>query len=95
MSEPFDAADVWDDQVDEIIEEIWEVRRKMWERFDNDPHRMAAYMRERHAEGVRQGHPEIKSSSSPEEDGRIIAACQALLRELEAQEQSPEAHAYR
>ena len=93
MSEPFDAADVWDDQVDEIIEEIWTIRRKMWEQFDNDPHRMAAYMRERHAERVSQGHPEI-NSSSPEEDARVIAACQALLRELEAQEQSAEAHAH-
>ena len=42
MSNAFDADDLdavgkWDDEVDAIIEEIWEVRRKIWERFDNAP----------------------------------------------------------
>ena len=83
----------WTEEIDSTIEEIWEIRRKMWEEFDNDPHKMSAHMMKRHAERVAQGHPEIKSSSSPEEDARIIAACQALLRKREAQEQSPEAHA--
>jgi hypothetical protein len=45
MSDAFDADDFdaileWDDEVDAIIEEIWEVRRKIWERFDNDPVKM-------------------------------------------------------
>lgn len=44
--------------VDEAIEEIREVRRKLWERFDNDPVRFCAYLRESHAELVRQGWPE-------------------------------------
>ncbi|HEY0025327.1 MAG TPA: hypothetical protein VGB24_20735 [Longimicrobium sp.] len=92
-ADDFDAALEWDDEVDAIIEEIWEIRRKMWEEFDNDPHKMSAHMMKRHADRVAQGHPELKSSSSPEEEARIIAACQALLREHEAQEQSPEAHA--
>jgi hypothetical protein len=39
----FDAVDQWDDEVDAIIEEIWEVRRKIWQRFDNDPVRMGEY----------------------------------------------------
>ena len=48
MSNAFDADDLdavgkWDDEVDAIIEEIWEVRRKIWERFDNDPIRMGEY----------------------------------------------------
>lgn len=45
MSEPIDYADVWDDDVDAIIEEIWEFRRKMWQRFDNDPVKMGNYYR--------------------------------------------------
>jgi hypothetical protein len=48
MSDAFDADDLdaileWDDEVDAIIEEIWEVRRKIWERFDNDPVKMGQY----------------------------------------------------
>jgi hypothetical protein len=84
----------WTEEIDATIEEIWEIRRKMWEEFDNDPHKMSAHMMKRHAERVAQGHPEIKSSSTPDEDARIIAACQALLREIEAQKQSPAAHAH-
>jgi hypothetical protein len=40
------------------IEEIREVRRKISERFDNDPVRLCAHFRERHAELVKQGWPE-------------------------------------
>ncbi|HEY7768333.1 hypothetical protein [Longimicrobium sp.] len=43
MSEPINYAKVWDDEVDAIIEEIWEVRRKIWERFDNDPLKMGQH----------------------------------------------------
>jgi hypothetical protein len=48
MSDAFDADDLdaaleWDDEVDAIIEEIWEIRRKIWERFDNDPVKMGRY----------------------------------------------------
>ena len=48
MSDAFDADDFdttlgWDDEVDAIIEEIWEVRRKIWARFDNDPIKMGQY----------------------------------------------------
>ena len=55
MSEPIDYADVWDDEVDAIIEEIWEVRRKMWQRFNNDPVKMGAYFMERQRRGGGQG----------------------------------------
>ena len=82
----------WTEAIDSTIEEIWEIRRKMWEEFDNDPYKMSVHMMKRHAERVAQGHPEMKSSSSPEEEARIIAACQALLRGRE-QEKSPAAHA--
>ena len=44
--------------VDEAIEEIREVRRRLWQRFDNDPVRFCAYLRESHAELVKQGWPE-------------------------------------
>jgi hypothetical protein len=48
MSDAFDADDFdatleWDGEVDAIIEEIWEIRRKIWERFDNDPVKMGEY----------------------------------------------------
>jgi hypothetical protein len=56
MSEPFDYADVWDEEVDAIIEEIWEVRRKMWQRFDNDPVKMGNYYRERERRGGPRFH---------------------------------------
>lgn len=56
MSEPIDYAEVWDDEVDAIIEEIWEVRRKMWQRFDNDPVKMGAYFMERQRRGSPRFH---------------------------------------
>ena len=56
MSEPFDYADVWDDDVNAIIDEIWEVRRKMWQRFDNDPVKMGNYFRELERRGTPRFH---------------------------------------
>lgn len=78
-----DAAGVWDDEVDEIIEEVWEVRRRLWERFDNDPVRINAYIMEQHAKRVKQGHPEL--TLPPGEAARINEACAAMLRQLEQQ----------
>ena len=93
MSEPIDFTDVWDDEVDAIVEEIWEVRRKIWERFDNDPARINAHMMEQHAKRVRQGHREI--TLPPEEAARISAACEAMLRQLRARSDEPGASAQR
>lgn len=51
--------------VDEAIEEIREVRRRISERFGNDPVRLCAHLRERHAELVKQGWPEAPPRPDP------------------------------
>lgn len=33
-------------RADDVIEEIWEIRRQIWARFDNDPKRLLEYYRE-------------------------------------------------
>lgn len=33
-------------EADEIIEEIWAIRRQLWQRFDNDPKRLMEHFRE-------------------------------------------------
>ena len=30
-------------RADDIIEEIWEIRRQIWARFDNDPRKLVEY----------------------------------------------------
>lgn len=43
---------------DAVVEEVREVRRQIWERFDNDPVKYMAYMRDLHAQLVRAGWKE-------------------------------------
>lgn len=33
-------------EADDAVEEIWEIRRKIWERFDNDPEKVITYYME-------------------------------------------------
>ncbi|HEU0302291.1 MAG TPA: hypothetical protein VFR37_22730 [Longimicrobium sp.] len=40
---------------DDVVEETWEVRRRLWARFGNDPHKYAAYIQELHQQLVREG----------------------------------------
>lgn len=40
---------------DDLVEEVWEARRKIWKRCDNDVEKYMAYMREFHAQLVRAG----------------------------------------
>jgi hypothetical protein len=40
---------------DDAVEEVREVRRQLWERFDNDPKKYMAYMRELHEQLLRDG----------------------------------------
>lgn len=47
----------WTD-ADDVVEEVWEARRRVWERCDNDPEKYMAYMRELHARLVRAGWKE-------------------------------------
>lgn len=48
---------------DEAVEEVREVRRRLWERFDNDPAKYSAYLCELHAQLVREGW--IKAPPAP------------------------------
>jgi hypothetical protein len=43
---------------DDVIEEVREVRRRLWERFDNDPEKYIAYLRELSTQLVREGWTE-------------------------------------
>jgi hypothetical protein len=43
---------------DDVVEEVREVRRRLWERFDNDPEKYIAYLRELSAQLVREGWTE-------------------------------------
>ncbi len=43
--------DEWTD-VDDAIEEIWEIRRQIWARFDNDPEKLMAHYIERDKQRV-------------------------------------------
>lgn len=43
---------------DDLIEEVREVRRRLWERFDNDPDRYIAYLRELSSQLIREGWTE-------------------------------------
>lgn len=38
--------DEWTD-ADDAIEEVWEIRRQIWARFDNDPEKLMAHYIER------------------------------------------------
>jgi hypothetical protein len=40
---------------DDVVEEVREVRRRLWERFDNDPAKYSAYLRELSAQLVQEG----------------------------------------
>ena len=44
---------------DDVIEVVWEARRRLWERFDNDPGKYMDYMRQLHARLVRAGWKEV------------------------------------
>ncbi len=33
-------------EADDIVEEVRAIRRQIWERFDNDPKKLGAYIRE-------------------------------------------------
>lgn len=40
---------------DDAVEEVREVRRRLWERFDNDPEKYIAYLRELSEQLIREG----------------------------------------
>ena len=47
-------------KIDETLEEIWAIRRKLAKRFDYDPKKAAAYYRRRQKElGVKLYQPEV------------------------------------
>ncbi|HEX6039451.1 hypothetical protein [Longimicrobium sp.] len=46
-------------EVDDVIEEVWEIRRQIWQRFDNDPKKLMDHFREleKHHTGPKIGPP--------------------------------------
>jgi hypothetical protein len=53
-------------EADDIIEEIWEIRRRLWARFDNDPEKVIAYYLEleKQHDGPRVEPPESGTKRS-------------------------------
>lgn len=56
---------------DDAVEEVREVRRQLWERFDNDPAKYSAWLRELHAQLMRDGV--IKASPAKAAQGKSAA----------------------
>ena len=63
----------WTD-ADDAVEEVWEARRRIWERCDNDPGKYVAYMREFHVRLVRAGWPE--APPPPPCEGQLTGSAQ-------------------
>ena len=55
----------WTD-ADDVVEEVREVRRQLWECFDNDPVKYMAFLRDLHAQLVRAGWKEVPAPSASE-----------------------------
>lgn len=60
----------WTD-ADDAIEEVREVRRRIWERFDNDPRKYVAHLQELHDQLVRDG---VIKANPPASEGEKSAA---------------------
>ncbi|HEX6039447.1 hypothetical protein [Longimicrobium sp.] len=58
-------SDEWT-EADDIIEEIWEIRRQIWARFDNDPKKLVEYFIEydKHYTGPKIEPPHHKNRSA-------------------------------
>lgn len=63
-------------EADDIVEETREARRRLWERFDNDPKKYMAYMKELHQQLLREGW--VEAPPPPPEYARRVR--QALAR---------------
>lgn len=55
---------------DDVVEETREVRRQLWARFDNDPDKMMAYLREFEQQLLREGW---KEAPPPPKRGKSAA----------------------
>jgi hypothetical protein len=62
--------DEWTD-ADDVIKEVREVRRRLWEQFDNDPRKYVAHLQEFHDQLVRDGV--IKTAPPCAEEGKSAA----------------------
>jgi hypothetical protein len=61
----------WTD-ADDVVEEVREARRRIWELCDNDPRKYGAYMREFHIRLVRAGWPE--APPAPPRNGQFTGS---------------------
>lgn len=66
-------------EADDVIEEIWEIRRKIWERFDNDPEKVIAYYMELEKQHV---GPRVEPSA----EGQDGKARSLILRGLSSKQ---------
>lgn len=59
-------SDEWT-EADDVIEEIWEIRRQIWQRFDNDPKKLVDYYveRDKHYTGPVIHPPEPANNETP------------------------------
>lgn len=62
--------DEWTDS-DDVIKEVREVRRRLWEQFDNDPRKYVAHLQDFHDQLVRDGV--IKTTLPCVENGKSAA----------------------
>jgi hypothetical protein len=46
--------DEWN-AADDAVEEVRQIRRQLWARFDNDPAKLIAYLQEYHQQLLREG----------------------------------------
>jgi transposase InsO family protein len=51
---------------DDAVEEVREIRRRIWERFDNDPEKYIAYLQQVHHQLLREGW--VEAPPRPRQD---------------------------
>lgn len=55
-------------EADDAIEEVWEIRRRIWARFDNDPDKVSAYymeLQKQYAERLIEAPPKRDRKGKP------------------------------
>lgn len=63
---------------DEAVEEVREIRRQIWERFEHDPGKYLAHLRERHEQLLREGW--VEAPPPPPEYVRRVRQALARVR---------------
>jgi hypothetical protein len=56
-------------EADDAIEEVWEIRRRIWAQFDNDPDKVSAY----YMELEKQSADQMIKAPPPKKKGKSAA----------------------